>query len=486
MGNVGKKGEIPKFDQLIDFLGQRCRALEASSRTQKCATGTPHQGKLEHSKNTTAHIATTNVMCAFCGKEDHPIYKCNDFKQLDVDHRIKEVRSRKLCLNCLKAASHQAKQCGAGACRKCNKRHNTLLHLEQTPKKEAEIDSASSTGTIGEKSVASSVNLASVRQERQVLLATAIVNVLDFRGKPTPCRALLDCGSQSCFVTTNCVEKLGTKQIPTNIPISGLGELSTQTHRLAKVMIQSRINGYQAKIDCLVIQKITQFLPANQLDLDELQIPDGITLADPEFDQPSAVDLLIGAEIFFDLLCIGKIKLAEDQPIWQKTVLGWIVSGPFMMRDRSRKSTWCHLVINDELNANLSRFWQIEHNGRQNTRTPEERFCEEHFARTYKRNLEGRFIVTLPTRNEHLQKLGDSRDSATTIQDVGTQIGVKTSTKERVQRVHTRVREFAAHERTLRRPSIVGRTTALLSSTSLRDKRNERYNKVEGSIRRIE
>lgn len=113
-------------------------------------------------------------------------------------------------------------------------------------------------------------------------------------------------------MTANCAEKLGLKQIPTNIPISGLGELSTQTRKLTKSVIQSRINGYQAKIDCLVIQKITQSLPANQLDLDELQIPDGITLADSEFDQPSAIDLLIGAEIFFELLCIGKIKLAED------------------------------------------------------------------------------------------------------------------------------------------------------------------------------
>lgn len=82
------------------------------------------------------------------------------------------------------------------------------------------------------------------------------------------------------------------------------------------------------------------------------------------------------------------------------------------MRDRSRKGTYYHLAINDELNANLSRFWQIEHNERQNTRTPQKRFCEEHFAQTYKRDLEDRFIVTLPTRDEHLQKLGDSRDIA--------------------------------------------------------------------------
>ncbi|XP_046743020.1 uncharacterized protein LOC124409453 [Diprion similis] len=380
-----KKGEIPNFTQLTDFLAQRCRALEASARTHKVESNVSNKGKSS---------------------------KCSKFAQLTVDQRIQEARTRKLCLNCLKAASHQAKQCGSGTCRKCGKRHNTLLHLEQTQKSQSEPTSSSTASSSGEKVTTSSVTLAAVRQERKVLLATAIVNVIDFKGERKPCRALLDCGSQSCFATANCVQRLGLKHIATDIPISGLGELSTQTRRLTKMTIQSRINGYQAKLDCLIIEKITQSLPANQLDIDELKIPDGITLADPDFDKPATVDLLIGAEIFFELLCIGKIKLAEDQPTWQKTVLGWIVSGKFMMRDREKKSTFCHLAVNDELNAGLSRFWQIEHHERQNTRTPEERFCEAQFSQTYKRNAEGRFIVTLPTRDEQLQKLGDSRETA--------------------------------------------------------------------------
>lgn len=95
--------------------------------------------------------------------------------------------------------------------------------------------------------------------------------------------------------------------------------------------LQSRINGFQAKIDCLIIEKITQALPVNHLNLRDLQVPNGITLADPEFNRPSDVDLLLGAEIFLDLLCIGKIKLSSDQPVWQKILLGWVVSGNFMM-----------------------------------------------------------------------------------------------------------------------------------------------------------
>jgi len=204
-----------------------------------------------------------------------------------------------------------------------------------------------------------SVNHAAVSQDKQVILAVAIVNILDVRGILKPCRALLDNGSQSYFIT-KCVKKLGIKQYSTNIPIFGVGELTTQTRGLARVTIQSRINGFQAKLDCLVIEKITQVLPVNHLNPRDLKIPDGITLADPEFNHPAEVDLLLGAEIFLDLLCIGKIKLASDQPVWQKTLLGWIVSDNFMAREQPRNATICNLSINEQLNSDLSRFWQME------------------------------------------------------------------------------------------------------------------------------
>lgn len=74
--------------------------------------------------------------------------------------------------------------------------------------------------------------------------------------------------------------------------------------------------------------------------------------------------------------------------------------------------TICNLITNELLNTNIMKFWQIEHGGRQNTRSPEERLCEEHFKSTYKRNESGRFIVSLPTKNDQLQKLGESRNIA--------------------------------------------------------------------------
>lgn len=124
------------------------------------------------------------------------------------------------------------------------------------------------------------------------------------------------------------------------------------------------------------------------------------------------MDLLLGAEIFYELMCIGRIKIDETQPTWQKTLLGWIISGNLIATHQEQKSIVCGLSVNEQLNLDLTRFWHIEHNERQITRSPEERMCERHFARTYKRNQERRFIVALPIKEEQLGKLGESRDLA--------------------------------------------------------------------------
>jgi len=53
-----------------------------------------------------------------------------------------------------------------------------------------------------------------------------------------------------------------------------------------------------------------------------LNIPKNIKLADPYFDEPQHVDLVLGADVFHDLLSVGQIKLDNNLPTLQKTLLG--------------------------------------------------------------------------------------------------------------------------------------------------------------------
>jgi len=239
-----------------------------------------------------------------------------------------------------------------------------------------------------------------------------LVKVTDREGKDVVCRELLDSGSKSSFITDDCARKLGLKQHSVKVPICTLGTISTQASKRVKIVVQSRINKFTTNIDCLIIDHITQAIPLIRVNVNDIHIPEGISLADPEFHKSSKVDLFLGAEVFFDLLCIGRIKDSRAQPTWQKTLFDWIASGNLITGNSKRQGVVCNLVINDELKSSLARFWQIEHDKRQNTRSHEERMCEEHFARTYKRNEQGRFIVSLPAKEDQLQRIGNSRETA--------------------------------------------------------------------------
>ncbi|KYN02131.1 hypothetical protein ALC62_07059 [Cyphomyrmex costatus] len=407
-----KRDSIPTFNQLIAFLTQCCRALEASSRDQCSSVAKVSSEKSSQNKGIAAHATTIKNSCLYCHQENHGIYKCKDFLALQVDQRLKEVKARRMCLNCLKSASHQAKECSAEECRKCSKRHNTLLHFDRTNKDESNASSKPIESDTGKVIEPASTSCTSVSRAKQVLLATALINVQNSKGEMKSVRALLDNGSQSCFITSGCCRELGLKQRSIRVPVFGLAQQLTQVRNSVRITMQSRTTRFNRTLDCLVVEKITQDLPDNMVDRNCLQIPKNAPLADPQFDKPSSIDMLLGAEIFFDLLTVGIVKSAGNQPAWQNTHLGWIVSGSCAGSNQPSARSVCKVTITDPLNSTLMKFWQIESCDRKDTRTPEERSCEDHFMKTHKRDQDGRFIVSLPFRESIMKHLGNSRKTA--------------------------------------------------------------------------
>ncbi|XP_067207878.1 uncharacterized protein [Linepithema humile] len=124
----------------------------------------------------------------------------------------------------------------------------------------------------------------------------------------------------------------------------------------------------------------------------QLEIPKNLKLADPNFNVPANIDMLIGAELFWTLICVGQIRPSRTQPTLQKTLLGWIVSGPTTNTlSESQRSTTNFLAVTEQLNQTLCRFWEIEHLETFPKGSPEEQICERLFMDTTRRNNEGRF-----------------------------------------------------------------------------------------------
>lgn len=129
-----KDKEVPPYTELIEFL-----------ETRADCTPPPAEGTTSTSKGYTKqrHVFFTNAQCPIC-EGNHPVMRCQQFRSQPIHERLKSVKKAALCTNCLQTG-HSIQNCNSGACRICNKRHNTLLHQPSGEEKRNPPDSSVST-----------------------------------------------------------------------------------------------------------------------------------------------------------------------------------------------------------------------------------------------------------------------------------------------------------------------------------------------------
>jgi hypothetical protein len=159
------------------------------------------------------------------------------------------------------------------------------------------------------------------------------------------------------------------------------------------------------------LPNITGTTPSSKLDIRNWKIPRDIRLADEHFDQPGPIDLLIGADLFYEILRPGRRTRPGNYPVLQETVLGWTLSGrtPAVTTTSDTQSTFLVREENN-LEINLNRFWEVE-SVEPSTMTPEQQVCGEHFLAHTTQKQNGRFVVRLPIKGKPNQ-LGTSYFSA--------------------------------------------------------------------------
>uniref|UniRef100_A0A023F0J1 Putative bel12 ag transposon polyprotein n=1 Tax=Triatoma infestans TaxID=30076 RepID=A0A023F0J1_TRIIF len=432
--------EIPHLEQLEDFLRKQIHILEATEcnvnnsynykvkyiegkgsaaykETSKAqaflgrGTAAPKSSKehvyynpkgtqlKNHTNNNKNYFKSFNKnnsspVCLIC-KGSHTIYKCDIFKILSVAERITKIKDLNLCQNCLQ--SHESNECESGNCRVCNKKHNTYLHTD-----------FKETG----------VHLMSEGSKFDVLLATAVVNVdNELNGRSVEARVLLDSGAQGNFITENLVQLLGLKKYKSNIQqIQGIGSSISEVKHVVSATIHSRINNYKRSLDFIILPKITEYLPSENLQFSPEMIPLSIRLADPNFYNPNKIDMLIGAELFLELFKSGKMQVCESMPAIYETELGWVACGRFeaSKRQASLKLYCDSMPIIErptDIQQELTRFWELEHFPDTKQYTEQERNLDEYYSETVSKNSDGRYIVKLPFK-ENPASLGNSAEGA--------------------------------------------------------------------------
>ena len=168
-------------------------------------------------------------------------------------------------------------------------------------------------------------------------------------------------------------------------------------------------------ITAIVVPKVTCDLPLApvpfQLNWEHLA---DLTLADHGFRQPGRIDMLLGVDVFLDVLRHGRRSGLPESPTALETEFGWVLcgsTGPASSSSAHACVTTFHSTVTSGDDV-LRQFWEIEETPADHSiLSTEERTVVRHFESNHSRSKEGRFVIPLP-RNPSAKQIGESRSQA--------------------------------------------------------------------------
>ncbi|GFU22600.1 DUF1758 domain-containing protein [Trichonephila clavipes] len=211
------------------------------------------------------------------------------------------------------------------SCRACKQRHHTVLHQFQSSPREIPV--SNSNQNLAATSDQNVVQPLATSQEQfclagqmnysnSILLSTAILRVKNSQGQYVNCRALIDGGSQTSLITESCSKNL-------NLPfyesekyyILGLdNKVAAYATKRVELQLSPHFSQDIFAVNALVVKELTCNLPNFIVSKFDWPHINGLQLADPSFYISRPVDMILGADVFFDLILYGKISGTKNQP----------------------------------------------------------------------------------------------------------------------------------------------------------------------------
>lgn len=342
--------------------------------------------------------------CPLCNGEGHPMRTCDAFLALSSADRRSTIAKLQYCANCLAYNHTEAKCRSSHTCFTCGERHHSLLHASGGASKSVNPNPRFAAHVIVPSAPTSTVNINSCNSQTEIisssniLLATAIVNVLDVNGEVHSLRALIDQGSEANFVTESASLALQLPKTKIEAVISGIGASNSHAKHTTSFTLQSRHDStFELTVEALVLGRITNTLPSKSFKAQRWQHIVDLSLADPSYHRSGYIDLVLGADILAQVIMKGVRIGTAGSPVAQQTRLGWILSGK-ISESSTHTTTVTSMHATSSIEALLEKFISVESVEDAVSMSNEEQWCEQFFVDTHRRDETGRFIVRLPFR----------------------------------------------------------------------------------------
>ena len=340
--------------------------------------------------------------CVFCTPERHPLFVCPKWLAMPLAQKLTQIQTRKLCSNCL-GGGHTTSTCrSTHRCRDCDGKHHTSIH--QAP--------ADSTPVHSYIDMSTSENL----------MMTAQVLLSGPGGRQVPARALIDSGAGMSLVSYHLSQRLNLPLTRSTRQFTGLqgAPCGPSKHRTNFNLSPVHMDHPQILVEAAVVPTVTVDLPAKEYPhLTSLPHLSGLQLADPSFNSPGKIDLLLGADVYLQLMLQSpKVTGRPTDPGALETIFGWAVMGPVKAStEEVLQPIPAHVAITpteaEQLDGRMVTFWESEEpNSPKEPFNSTEELVEAHYAATTTYSpTDRRYTVSLP-RKQDSPPLGESRNQA--------------------------------------------------------------------------
>ncbi|XP_073955685.1 uncharacterized protein [Choristoneura fumiferana] len=263
------------------------------------------------------------LTCIYCGKTDHSIDNCSDYRILDVNKRWDWACEKKLCFACLKSRHRRDRCRSKKKCATCKRGHHSLLHRDDwhkgEDKKEGKPECSYTTANVWDQA------------SKKVYLKVLPVTVEGPAGSMSTF-ALLD----ECFFVAEIV---GVEGPVADLKLHGaVGDnLCTPSHRVSLTLHTSE--GTHKLDNVRTVDNLT--LPTQSLDcIDLASLPHLTDIPIQTFrGKPT---MIIGQDYWYLIVSRQLREGRKNEPVASLTRLGWVLHG-FAAGKRNSVDYSCHL-----------------------------------------------------------------------------------------------------------------------------------------------
>ena len=151
-------------------------------------------------------------------------------------------------------------------------------------------------------------------------------------------------GSSLTFIISRMVNSLKMRKIAESTSVTGFKQITTLSKYNVEfyICIPSGNVTFLIPVQAVVVDVITGYLPSSTLtNMKQSLFPQGLPLADPGFNKPGRVDLLLRVNVLPRVMLEGRVHSSDFSMSATNTVYGWVITGTCASSSQAPRSHHC-------------------------------------------------------------------------------------------------------------------------------------------------